>query len=1690
MLKRDEKIKKAIACSQVIFLLGMISNVPISTEATVEQSKSIENYNVTFNILDSSRKNVNASITINNKNDEHEIIEGYKDTDGKVTYNLDKNKQYKYTVTSNGYKKSEGELTISGNTQEFEIHMIKNDENMEIPSAPRINGYSLNENNEKVNYESGTESLDTINVSVDNSYADAKIKGYKIITKETNKYIEPTEEEWNNSPIQIGDETDTINGCSMKIEFNAENAGNRRIYARAVSDKEILGLVSTFDVNIKDKFASLYIDNNLVDSNYDDNIWLNKIPNIRIEKGNNPKYITKYILSDKNGIIAENNIDGSSDIKIDKDGQYILSIITLDGTNEINKEEKKINIETKCMQPEVLAKVIKNTDNLVDYVQNTWTNEDILVQASLPEASSGIKGYKVISKNEGEGEPTNEDWNAIDDSKLVNCDSEKNITDLIKVSQDFNGAIYVKAVSNADTESDYASINVKVKKTKPSKPEVTINGLNQLGWYTNEIKNSDIEIKNTATDINLKTFVKVWNKNSEHEPENGIDVSDGNYDNIISKLSEDGSYKIIAWTEDEAGNKSEQWPEDSKEKEININKYKPVTYSIKYMTSPISGVSIYDIYRDVSTVRIYTSNDFSGIKSIIPKINNNIDSSNISNYNNLQVQIDENNNCYVEFQIKSQFIGNILVDSIEDNAGNKSNVNDLIDASKSCIVDSAKPTSPIISSKQQDKITNINSDYESGVWVNNDVTLSVSGSSALSGIDHYEYLIKDNNKEKLTESDWDNAQFIGQDQLKSEDIVDNKGSEIKLDEITSDTNKIYYVRAVSRAGIKGEVSSVVVKVKKSKPEAPSVSIKNPNTYGWYTDKLTANDILYSNNKTDIGIKTYAKVWNAVTENENSSEPILISIDNSDSNKGEYKNITDDVLNKIKDEGKYKIKFYAVDEAGNYSSSWPENSDGYSVNIDYSKPDNLGIEYMSSIVSGVNGYDIFNNNCVVRIYSKDDISGIRQINYHMQDEYTSKSVVVNGNVKEEGNKQYVEFTIEPQYRGKIILDSIINNAGLETVINSSNSISSESNNIKNIIIDNKKPSKPLITSGNYINNSWTRDNVSLKIEGSKALSGIKNYRYIVNNGENPSETDWNNSSVLNGNYQNNSRLTSHENLVGEISNLNCDMNKTYWVRAESNAGILGEISSYNVKIQKSAPRNTSIEFDKPNEEGFYKNSPYIKINNIEPLERQAPIYIHYKLWNKTAGETEDSASEVIFNGSNMPSITSDGEYTLRVWTVDEVGNRSSSSSDIVRDFNLDSTMPVITLDYDNNNALNDRYYNKTRNATITVNDINFNPDKVNIKVTSAESGNEVQMSGNSWSSDGISHSTTIPFDSDGDYKIEASCTDKADNTSNNIDDNDFVIDTTSPTLEITNVQDLSANNSDVSPLIQFNDTNIDFSNVEYTISGLINGVLSKNVIESTDASGKNISIESIDKDDNYVLLAKATDKAGNSVDKQVAFSVNKNGSTFEYLNNNISGGYVTESFKPEIKVNNIDEVTILSLTLNGKQVKYTYEDGIVQFNDEVDTDGKYIINMDVKDAAGNTNSMEPVEFILDKSKPKVLIDGVEDGKTYNSKVQITVSKDNSYDKFDSIELNGKNMLQEGNTNPDGSVTFEVSDYDNYNLKVKASDDAGNITSEDIKFKISKNIFASIPVKYIVLAVAAALAFIFAIAYYVLKCNRRN
>lgn len=181
---------------------------------------------------------------------------------------------------------------------------------------------------------------------------------------------------------------------------------------------------------------------------------------------------------------------------------------------------------------------------------------------------------------------------------------------------------------------------------------------------------------------------------------------------------------------------------------------------------------------------------------------------------------------------------------------------------------------------------------------------------------------------------------------------------------------------------------------------------------------------------------------------------------------------------------------------------------------------------------------------------------------------------------------------------------------------------------------------------------------------------------------------------------------------------------------------------------------------------------------------------------------------------------------------------------------------------------------------------------------------------------------------------------------------------------------------------------------------------------------------VDKD---IITIRAVDLSGNETSKQITVKVDKTipEIILEEVENNRS---YNKNLKPTISVN--PEGAKITATLNGNP--YNFE--------EITSEGDY--KLEVKALGRNgIESSKTIEFSIDKTAPIINIDGVIEGKYYNTDVipNVTSEKEVSL----SLELNEESY---NNT--------KIIEEGKYSLKIKAIDKAGNITDKELKFVIDK------------------------------------
>lgn len=397
-------------------------------------------------------------------------------------------------------------------------------------------------------------------------------------------------------------------------------------------------------------------------------------------------------------------------------------------------------------------------------------------------------------------------------------------------------------------------------------------------------------------------------------------------------------------------------------------------------------------------------------------------------------------------------------------------------------------------------------------------------------------------------------------------------------------------------------------------------------------------------------------------------------------------------------------------------------------------------------------------------------------------------------------------------------------------------------------------------------------------------------------------------------------------------------------------------------------------------------------------------------------------------------------------VEHVKYESSSNNDVVTaknstSFTIDKVKPVLKVSLDRNDQVhNKKYFNKTRTATITVTEHNFDTrDKADFvnNITASLNGKTINKpSVSSFKRQGGSDKwvATVKFDADGDYTLAFKVTDKAGNvfdvkknTSGVFSGNaasDFTIDKTAPTISITNA--LANNRSYTTvPTIVLTEKDNNCSNITSSVEGtyyddntkslkkLSLKANSNGVLTADHRTQNEVKYSVVEKDGIYTITVSCVDLAGNKSDtKTLRFTKNAEGSVFipsadlSKLNNDYSNKaklskelYIDEYSANEIK--NADYY----ININGKRVseniisrklvkdsssanggwyhyRYTIDNNAIRSEGEYSVYIKSSVTIDKNNTIHNNDSKNSkshridINFTIDNTNPYVKITGLD------------------------------------------------------------------------------------------------------------------
>lgn len=642
--------------------------------------------------------------------------------------------------------------------------------------------------------------------------------------------------------------------------------------------------------------------------------------------------------------------------------------------------------------------------------------------------------------------------------------------------------------------------------------------------------------------------------------------------------------------------------------------------------------------------------------------------------------------------------------------------------------------------------------------------------------------------------------------------------------------------------------------------------------------------------------------------------------------------------------------------------------------------------------------------------------------------------------------------------------------------------------------------------------WSRETVDVTVKYDDKTSGIESVSYIkADDKVVKTETELQNSNEW-ITYESfevnpNERFVVYARIVDNSGN-------THYISTD---GII--VDNENPIIEDVKPEITIVPEQPVN--GIYNTDVKVAVKVEEPIGGYTEAYsgikeIRYEILNMGKKTQEGTLYDFVESMKGEPitqdklvqiwqktdaivvdkKLNNSNDVVIKVYAVDNAGNKNDASVSI----KIDITNPTIDVTYDNNDGdtsfADGVYFKKSRKATIVITERNFNAEKVNVtienehgEVPALSDWKTVYADGNG---DKTTHTATIIYSADGDYKFNISYSDEAGNENDSVNygeslaPNAFTIDKTRPlvTVEYDNNESLNGNyyKAARTATVTVVEHNFETSRVKFDIKATDNGNPSALPAISKWATNGDVNTATIsyiadshytfdfdyadkagnetadiaqqdffvDKTNPFVSITKIVDKSANNSKGKIGFVVTATDTNFDAFETVLTA-VVKEGngFKTQrLDIGKISDIT------NGKL--YTV--------DNIDFDGIYTVKCTVVDKAGNAFSEVSLQhadgssYVEKRSGNDALVTFSvnRDGSTY----EIDENTADIIDKYYVKNVTNDIVVVEVNADPlkeykvmlNGVELKENSDY-------TVSQSGGNGSWMKYTYTISKALFAN-------------------------------
>jgi hypothetical protein len=926
------------------------------------------------------------------------------------------------------------------------------------------------------------------------------------------------------------------------------------------------------------------------------------------------------------------------------------------------------------------------------------------------------------------------------------------------------------------------------------------------------------------------------------------------------------------------------------------------------------------------------------------------------------------------------------------------------------------------------------------------------------------------------------------------------------EEVTAEFYGAYSLKATA-VDVYGHTSEVKAYEKKIEIDTvkPVVSVfaaganamaKDGNT--WYSSDVTWT-IRLTDANAGIASATVKVNGNVISTDANGK---AISDMLAPTDAGSVKDVTFAVVSSqgaANEDGSYTITVEATDYIGNKSEIYSGT-----VFVDKAAPSITSFaffrdgETVSPLTASDSGYVyFFDKDATVVISARDAAAGygLKTITYYMEDFNGVKTAEQTVTPDASGN---VTITVKAPFRGKIYAkatDGVNNESGYAgssgfAAESKANHDAAASVSLERNETELKQPNGVDLYSGN----------VDIKINIADEIAGIKTVEWSVSAPYDQAKNQTGSVTIgIDGTITGDAGWTA----AGKDGNLVTGLSKTITVTHDSNditvrvrmtdwAGNQTERQTV-FGIDKVAPTveysfdNNTGDRDNPN---IFNDERTLTITvterNFVPGEFAFNIHNAYGSVPTASQWTEERDVQDPNKSTYTATVTFtyDGSYTVGLAYADRAGNRAAI--DAVSAFVIDQSKPLVLVTYDNKKPVQDIYFDNFRTATVTVTEKNFDVSRVTFTGNAPRTG--------SWTANGDEHTLIIYYDEDGDYSFSISVIDKAGNVSVPYDEENFIIDTTAPELDLSGL--LAANRGEVAPVITYTDANFLEDGVSILLKKQNGDIVNKpytleDIVEDGEVIGYKIVFKNFDpmkeNDDIYTISISAVDHAGNRTQEIMRrFSVNRFGSTYimdgaekmngvntnnpldlsvleinvDEINTEDVDIYVIRNSSPKKLVAGVDYVMeeVKSEDAEWKEYRYTIK------SSSFAEDGEYTIRIISTDKAGNVNENDEngkngtISFCVDRIAPNIVVVSPVDEESYKVDTHRAVIEVRDNYLLDSVKIY-LNDQEVSYAHSGYQYTFDIPQDDTkQTIRIVATDAAGNVSEVTVKdFLVSTNMF---------------------------------